>query len=111
MLICARYLGKTLPYPSNDTAKSAAHALMTSEVDICNSLLACPPASTLKPVQRVLTITPCVVLRSPKLTHARTMLNSIQWLPVGSRVQFKVMLLLYNAINVFISYFKELVQP
>lgn len=89
-VICAQYLGKILPYLSNDTAKSAAHALMTSEVDICNSLLACPPASTLKPVQRVLTVTPCVVLRSPKLTHARTMLSSLHWLPLGSRVQFKV---------------------
>lgn len=52
-----------------------------------------------------------VVLGSPKLTHVRTMLTSLNWLPVESHSQFKVMVLLYKALNVYIPYIKELVQP
>ena len=87
-----------------------AHALVTSKVDNCNSLLAGLPLSTLKPIQRILNITARVVSRCPKLTHVTTLLNSLHWLPVESRIKFKVMLILYKSLKGNAPYIKELVH-
>ena len=110
-MMCVRYLGKIRPYLSDEAAKSVAHALITSKVDTCNSLLAGLPVSTLKPIQRVLNITARIVSRCPKLTHVTPLLKSLHWLPVDSRVLFKVMLILYKALNGSIPYINDLVQP
>ena len=104
-MMCVRYLGKIRPYLSD-----SAHALVTSKVDTCDSLLAGIPASTLKPIKRVLNITARIVSRCPKLTHITPLLKSLHWLPVESRVQFKVLLILYKALLGNIPYINELVQ-
>ncbi|KAJ8046150.1 hypothetical protein HOLleu_04729 [Holothuria leucospilota] len=72
-----------------------------------NSLLVGLPALvTLRPLQRVLSITAHIVSRSLKLTHVTPMLRSLHWLPVECHVQFKVLLILYG----FIPYIEEMVQ-
>ena len=109
-MISVRHLGKIRPYLTDEAAKSVAHALITSKVDNCNSLLAGLPASTLKPIQRVLNITARIVSRCPKHTHVPILLKSLHWLPANLRVHFKVLLLLYKALKGNTPYLKDLVQ-
>jgi len=74
-MMYVRYLGKIRSYISDDAAKTVAHALITSRIDNCNSLLTGLPDSTLKPIQRVLNTTARVVSRSPKFAHITPLLK------------------------------------
>ena len=88
---------------SFDSTKALVHALITSRVDYCNSLLYGLPATQLNKIQRVLNAAARLVCRSPRYCH-------IIPLPVNLRIRFKVLLFVFKAIHgIAPSYISDLI--
>ena len=70
-------------YLTTEATKSAVNALVTSRLDYCNSLFVNLPASQILQLERVQN-------NAARLT-TRTNLRGLHWLPVASRIHFKVL--------------------
>ena len=80
------------------TSTALANALVSSRLDYCNSLLYSVSATYLKKLQRVQNSLARVVTNSPKFTHTTPLLYRLHWLPVKSRIQFKLATIIYKCI-------------
>ena len=80
------------------TAISLANALVSSRLDYCNSLLFGCSEKYKTSLQRVQNCLARVVTRSSRLSESRPLLKSLHWLPIKSRIKFKLNLLTYKAL-------------
>ncbi len=83
---------------SLDNAKSLACALVTSRLDYCNSLLFGTADKHLTKLQRVQNCLARVVTRSSPFTRSVPLLRSLHWLPVRSRINFKISVLTFKSL-------------
>ena len=74
-------------------------AFVLSRLDCCNALLAELPASTLAPLQRVMNAAARLVCDLSSRDHVTSALQSLHWLPIKQRIEFKLCLLVHLAIN------------
>src|SRR6218665_2380004 len=87
-------------------------ALIISRLDYCNAILANLQASTLAPLQRVLNAAARLVMNLGPRDHVTPTLYELHWLPIQSRIQFKICLLVNNVIGGRSPpYISELVTP
>ena len=97
---------------TTEVAKSAVNALVTSRLDYCNSLLHNIPLSQTAQLQRVQNNAARLITRTSKHDHITPVLKELHWLPVESRIAFKMLVMTYKCINGLApSYLAELVQP
>ena len=82
-----------------DSAKSLVQSLVTSRVDFCNSILAKFPKKLTNKLQRVQNQAARVISRKRKRDHMTPVLKELHWLPIRSRITFKILLLTYKALN------------
>ena len=82
-----------------DSATSLANALVSSRLDYCNSLLKCVSKKSIGKLQRVQNSLARIVLRSTRFTSASPLLKKLHWLPVHSRICFKINLLVYKILK------------
>ncbi len=82
-----------------NAATALANALVSSRLDYCNSLLYSVPACYIRKLERVQNSLARVVTLSPKFSHTSPLLKQLHWLPVKSRIHFKVALLTHKAIH------------
>ena len=86
------------------------HALITSRVDYCNSLLYGLPATQLNKIQRLLNAAARLVCRSPRYCHITPIMYNLHWIPVNLRIRFKVPLFVFKAIHgIAPSYISDLI--
>ena len=71
-------------------------SIVSSRPDYCNALLRGAPASTIDKLQRVQNTLTRVVTQSTRQTPSKPLLQSLHWLPVRERIDFKVALLAYK---------------
>ena len=86
-------------YLNRQSTEAFVHALVTSRVDYCNGLPYANPY--LCKLQRVQNAAARLVFRAPKFCHTSPFLFERHWLPIKSRIDFKVILTTFKAINVF----------
>ena len=97
---------------SMDSTKTLIHAFVTSHLDYCNYLLAGIPQYQLQRLQKVLNAAARLIYQSPRHSHITPILISLHWLPVKFRVDFKIALLVYKALNGSApSYISALLSP
>ena len=72
---------------------------MTSRLDYCNALLGGCPASLINRLQLVQNAAARVLTRTRKYDHITPILSSLHWLPVKYRIDYKLLLLTYKALN------------
>ena len=87
-------------YPSRRSTETLIHAFVSTRVDYCNSLLYGLPTYQLNnKLQRVPNAAARSIFQESKYCHVRPLLYNLHWLPVKFRIDFKILLLTYKAIN------------
>lgn len=92
-------LWKIRKYLTPDTAKSIVHAMIISRIDYCNALYINMPDSHIEPLEKVLREAARLVTQTPRYERITPVMRSLHWLPVKYRIKFKVLLLVYKALN------------
>jgi len=84
------------------------HAFITFKLDSCNSLLYGLPQFLIDPVLCAARL----ITRSRKHDHITPILKQLHWLPVDSRIKYKILLLTFKALHGLApSYITEMLQP
>ena len=76
-------------YLSKDNTKTLVHALISSRIGYCNSLLYCLPEYQLNKLQRVQNMCGRLICNESKYCHINPLLVDLHWLPVKFRIEFK----------------------
>ena len=106
------HIGRIRKYLTRSSAKAIVHALITSRLDNNNSLLYGLLDCEIKRLQRVQNNAARIVTRSKRREHITPVLRSLHWLPISSRIVFKILLLTFKAINGHApSYLTDLLVP
>ena len=82
-------------YLTFDAAQLLVHALIASKLDYCNSLLYGLPRYVTKQLQCVQNAAARTVSLSPKFCHITPVLMTLHWLPIGLRIEFKMLIITY----------------
>ena len=97
---------------TSDAAKILIQAYVMSKIDYCNSLLYGILDKLFNRIQRIENYAARVVLKLHKLSHITPALATLHWLPVNRRIDFKIALLVYKALNGHDpAYIADLLQP
>ena len=106
-----RNIGRIRQFLDDKAAATLVHAFVSSKLDYCNALLYGLPKKQLDKLQRVLNCAARVVCKVPKHEHITPILASLHWLPVPQRVEYKLMLITFKALNGMApAYLKELLH-
>ena len=84
---------------STDASKTIAAAIVGSQLDFCNSLLAGTSVSNLARLQRVQNTLARVVAQKPRFCHITPVLSDLHWLAVRHRISFKVATVTYRVLQ------------
>uniref|UniRef100_A0A673GVL3 WD repeat-containing protein 26 n=1 Tax=Sinocyclocheilus rhinocerous TaxID=307959 RepID=A0A673GVL3_9TELE len=88
------------------------HAFITSRLDYCNSLYFCLSQLSIARLQMVQNAAARLLTRAKKTDHITPILASLNWLPVHFRIQFKMLLFVFKALNGQApSYLTDLLTP
>ena len=94
-----RRLAEVKPFLSLKNFEIVIHAFITSRLDYCNSLYLGANQSTLSRLQLVQNAAARLLTCTRKHEHITPVLASLHWLPVHFRVDFKVLLFVFKALN------------
>ena len=96
-----------------DATKTVMQSLaMSRRLDYCNALPIVIQQDLIAKLQRLQSSAARIVSRTGKYEHITPVLIKLHWLPIKFRIQFKVLLLVYKAINGLApKYIKELLVP
>ena len=83
---------------SISATKTLVCSFVLSRLDYCNSLLAGCPQYLIDKLQRVQNNAARLVLRARRRDHASPLLSSLHWLPITSRIQYKICSLTYTSL-------------
>ena len=110
--LALRRIGKIRSFLNKTTTETLIHAFVSSLLDNCNSLLYGIPDKDLSKLQRIQNSAARLIARSKKQNHITPILQELHWLPVNARIQYKVLLLTFNAVHgLSPHYISELITP
>ncbi len=92
-------------------AKTMVHALATSKLDYCNSLLYGLTDILVNNLWNVQKYAARLITMFGKYQHISPTMKKLHWLPIQQRIEYKVLLLTYKALNNLASvYLVDLLQ-
>ena len=94
-----RLLAKTKAYLSQKNLERVIHAFVTTRLDYCNALYVGIDQSLLRRLQLVQNAAARLLTRTKKHDHISPVLSSLHWLPVRFRIDFKLSLTVFKALN------------
>ena len=90
-----RNIAKIRKYLSEDTSQILVHAFISSKLGNCNSLLYGLPKHLLNRLRLIQNTAARIVTLSKRFDHITPILFKLHWLPLGYRIHFKILLLVY----------------
>ena len=94
-----RSLSKIRKYLTEDSAKSLVHAFVTSRLDGMNSLLYKVPEYLTNRLQLIQNNAARLILKQNKSCHITPHLKDMHWLPIKSRIEYKILMLVYKCLH------------
>ncbi len=92
-------ISKLRPMLSMSNAEILIHVFMTSRLDNCNDLLGGISARLINKLQMDQNAAARVLSRTRKYEHISPVLSTMHWLPIKHRIDFKILLITYKALN------------
>ena len=93
-----RNISRLRPSLTFADAEKLVHAFVSSRLDYCNSLFIGINKYTLQRLQYIQNCAARILMRVRKYDHITPIMKSLHWLPVSSRVEFKVATLTHQCI-------------
>ena len=107
-----RNISKLRKMVSQNDLELITHAFVSSRLDYCNSLFSCLNKKELSRLQLVQNSAARVLTRTNRRTHITPILKALHWLPVSSRINFKILVLTFRALHGQAPpYISDLIQP
>ncbi|WP_419634815.1 RNA-directed DNA polymerase, partial [Thiolapillus sp.] len=94
-----RRIGSIRQYLSVEATKTLVSSLVLSRLDYCNALLAGCPQVLLDKIQRVINCSARLIYKASKSAHITPLLFDLHWLPISSRIQYKIALTCFHIIS------------
>ncbi|KAK7102244.1 hypothetical protein V1264_020489 [Littorina saxatilis] len=94
-----RRIGSIRHYLSKEAALTLVSAFILSRLDYCNALLYGCPQYLLNRLQKLQNNAARLVLRVRKSEHISPHLQALHWLPIESRIKYKIACLSYGALT------------
>ena len=94
-------ISKIRSYLDRESTEAIIHAFVTTNLDYCNAILYGLPKVLLNRLQLVQNRAARIVTFTKKYEHITPSLIDLHWLPVDYRITYKILLLVYKAINGF----------
>ena len=82
-----------------ETARTVACSMVGARINYCNSILYGTSAANLNKLQRVINTLARVVSGTRKRDHITPVLADLHWLPVASRIKFKITLQTFKTLT------------
>ena len=92
-------IGHIVEYLDKKSIEKLIHAFVTSKLDYCNSLFLGLPNKELNRLQRIQNCAARVITGTKKCDHITPVLESLHWLPIKARIQFKILLTTFKVIQ------------
>ena len=92
-------IGRVRRYLDQQSTKQLVHALVISRLDTCNSLLCGLPATLIEKLQRIQNACAKTIMGGSKRDHVTPLLKELHWLPVKSRINYKLIMLTFKCIH------------
>ena len=104
-------IGSIRNFLSVDATKILVTSCILSRLDYCNSLLIGSSDTLIDRLQKIQNNAARLIFRLPKSANISQQLMSLHWLPVKSRIQYKIASLCYHSLNnTAPSYLSDLVR-
>ena len=94
-----RALRHVRPTLSRNTAATLACSIVQSRLDYCNSVFYGMSESNVDKLQTIQNKLTRMVCGGSRLRSSKKMLMTLHWLPVRSRIKYKLAVLTYKALN------------
>ena len=92
-------ISKIRKYLDEVTVKTLVHAFITCKLDNLNSILAGIPDYAMNKLQMVQNNAARLITRTDRRDHITGVLVDLHWLPIVARIDYKVLLFVYKALN------------
>ena len=107
-----RNIGLIRSYLDQSTTERLVHSFVTSKLDCMNSLLYGLPKCYLEKLSRIHHAAARLIFLLKKRDHISPILKHLHWLPIKLRIEYKIILLTYKALNGLApTYISELLHP
>uniref|UniRef100_H3B8T4 Reverse transcriptase domain-containing protein n=1 Tax=Latimeria chalumnae TaxID=7897 RepID=H3B8T4_LATCH len=94
-----RNIKKLCPILPHDSLATLMHAFVSSRIDYCNALYAGLPLKLIRRLQLIQNSAARVVKNVSRFDHITPVLFELHWLPMQWRITFKVLVLVFKALN------------
>lgn len=94
-----RNISKLRPLLTLPDAEKLVHAFISTRLDYCNGLCIGISGRNIQKLQYIQNSAARVLMRVRKYDHITPVLHSLHWLPVSSRIDYKILLLTHKCIT------------
>ena len=94
-----RIIGRIRNLLTFNATAQLVHALITTPLDFCNSILYNLPNNKIERLQRIQNQAARMLTRSPHRNHITPVLRRLHWLRISDRIIFKILILTHKAFH------------